>query len=153
MKTKFCPKCKKIKDVSEFSKCKKYACGLDWHCKACKKIYRAEHYDPDKKANYMLLQRYGIDLDDYNAMFKKQRGRCTICNRHQSEFSRRLNVDHDHKTGKVRSLLCARCNKALGYVNDDISWFEKALKYLNTMEAIIYYFFYYPRNCIFNFWG
>lgn len=44
-------------------------------------------------------------------MYRLQEGKCAICKRHESEFKRRLSVDHNHKTGKVRGLLCFQCNK------------------------------------------
>ena len=61
-------------------------------------------------ANYQLVRYYGISVADYRAMFEKQDGKCAICKRHQSELSKKLSVDHDHKTGKVRGLLCSHCN-------------------------------------------
>jgi hypothetical protein len=48
-------------------------------------------------------------------MFEDQKGCCGICKRHQSEFKKRLGVDHNHSTGKIRKLLCDRCNLGLGF--------------------------------------
>ena len=64
------------------------------------------------------LKYYGITIKDYNRMFMEQKGCCAICGKHQSEQKNTLAVDHDHKTGEVRSLLCSRCNSQLG-------WYEK----------------------------
>ena len=77
----------------------------------------------------MLKYEYGITLDDYNKMFNEQEGKCAICQRHQNELKKILYVDHDHKTGEVRGLLCKNCNVALGfYEKYDTQIFEKYLK-------------------------
>jgi len=55
---------------------------------------------------------------DYDRAYQVQQGRCKGCDRHQSELSRRLDADHDHKTGLFRFLLCANCNRVLGYGKD-----------------------------------
>jgi hypothetical protein len=77
-----------------------------------RKKYREEN--KDKAKEYKLLKTYNITLNDYNEMFKKQEGKCGICKKHQNKLNRRLYVDHDHSTGKVRELLCTSCNFKLG---------------------------------------
>src|ERR1035437_10727167 len=57
-----------------------------------------------------LKKKFGITWEEYDELFKKQNGYCPICGRHQSEFKKRLSVDHDHNTKKVRGLLCQNCN-------------------------------------------
>jgi hypothetical protein len=81
------------------------------------------------KIKYALRTKYNITIEIYDQMFKKQKGRCAICNRHQDIMNKPLNVDHNHKTGKVRELLCVRCNMVLGsYENSDTNKFEAYLK-------------------------
>lgn len=77
-----------------------------------------------------LKREFGITIDEYNALFEKQSGRCAICGRHQSELKRRLAVDHNHIDGKVRALLCTYCNTGLGSFFEDIELIEKAKEYL-----------------------
>lgn len=77
----------------------------------------------DKKKN---LSRYGLSTDDYNAMYESQGGRCAIC----TDYHVRLHVDHDHVTGKVRALLCTRCNPGLGYFRESSSLLSAAIEYL-----------------------
>lgn len=77
------------------------------------------------------MDSYGITVQDYNKMFEEQGGRCKICGRHQSVLEKRLNVDHDHVTGNVRSLLCGFCNTALGSFNDSTELLQKAIEYIN----------------------
>jgi hypothetical protein len=71
-----------------------------------------------KDAN--LRSKYNISLTAYNEIFITQNGRCAICNTHQSNLTRPLFVDHDHKTNTIRGLLCQRCNLFLGANNDNI---------------------------------
>ena len=68
-----------------------------------------------------IKSRFGITPEDYDIMYAEQQGCCLICNRHQSELPTKLAVDHDHKTGNIRGLLCRGCNTRLG-------WYEKFKK-------------------------
>lgn len=77
-----------------------------------------------------LIYSYGVGLDEYDKLFTVQEGRCAICGKHQTELSKVLSIDHDHRTGKIRGLLCQNCNLALGNVFDDIWILEHAIKYL-----------------------
>lgn len=77
-----------------------------------------------------LKRNFGMTLQDYDLMFEQQRGRCKICNRHQSIFARKLFVDHCHKTGKVRGLLCSTCNSGIGHLQDNIKILQSAIEYL-----------------------
>ena len=80
--------------------------------------------------NNYLKRTYGITIEDYNEMFESQGGCCDICGEHQSEFSRTFAVDHDHESGAIRSLLCGKCNRGIGYLGDDIATVREALNYL-----------------------
>jgi len=66
----------------------------------------------------------------YETLFKEQKGVCAICN--QVPKNRKLSIDHDHKTRKIRGLLCGRCNIALGFFKDNIFLLQRALNYLIT---------------------
>ena len=98
------------------------------HQRECKKIWNQKH------AQYIvdcqLKRRHGITLREYNKMFKSQKGRCLICDRHQRQFKFRLCVDHDHETGKIRGLLCNGCNRGLGIYQTRKYKYEK---YLNRI--------------------
>lgn len=89
--------------------------------------YARKH--PDKKRKWSrashLRTTYGLELDDYAKMFEAQGGVCAICA--QPPGDQLLQVDHDHRTGKVRGLLCHKCNKALGLLGEQV---EAALPYL-----------------------
>jgi len=77
-----------------------------------------------------LKRDYGLTKEGYLEMFKSQNGVCAICC--NPEKKKRLAVDHCHNTGKIRGLLCARCNTSIGRFNDDVELLQKAIDYLKT---------------------
>lgn len=88
-------------------------------------------YDPVKKHGQHLKRRYGITTDDYNKMLESQCDGCKICGRPNGFRNKgnRLFVDHNHITGKVRGLLCNKCNIGVGLI-EDIEWVKKVKEYL-----------------------
>jgi hypothetical protein len=95
------------------------------------RTYDAYHGGSGYKRNLKLQGMYGIDAEKWNEMFLQQNGCCKICNRHQTEFKNKLSVDHCHKTGKVRGLLCNDCNRGLGAFKDNTELIKIAINYLN----------------------
>ena len=89
--------------------------------------YGYEKFSNMQRKSY-LKRTYNVTLEEYEKKLKEQNNCCAICNRHQSKFKRKLAIDHDHKTGKVRDLLCAGCNVDVSVVEDRL---EVLLKYLN----------------------
>ena len=86
---------------------------------------------PEMRDNhYQHKHGYNKFLTDaqYDKLYNEQKGCCAICNMHQSEFTKRLAVDHDHETGMVRGLLCFKCNTGLGVYENGKEGFEKYLK-------------------------
>ena len=83
-----------------------------------------------KRRNSTLKRKYGINLFTYNQMHDDQNGKCAICGSHDIELGKRLVVDHDHDTGKVRGLLCAACNSGIGFFKDKTAILRKAIEYL-----------------------
>jgi hypothetical protein len=55
-----------------------------------------------------------------------------ILRKHQNELKTALAIDHDHRTGKIRGLLCMKCNRGMGYLNDDINLLQKAIEHLKN---------------------
>ena len=106
--------------------------------KAYHKKYREEN--KDKRKNGMLKFRFNLTLDEYNIMLKNQDGICKICSmpetsrKNNSDEVRMLCVDHDHNTGKIRGLLCNKCNRALGHYEATKPRAQEFEKYLQ--EAI-----------------
>jgi hypothetical protein len=95
-------------------------------CKAC----MGENY----RKNW-LVRAYGITIDDYNRMYEEQNGCCAICQIQSSGSSTDLYVDHCHASGKVRKLLCNKCNLLLGQVGDNVSLLSTLVTYLNEHQA------------------
>lgn len=84
-----------------------------------------------KAREYHLRRTYGISLEQYNSLLKKQKYRCAVCKRHESEFKTKLAVDHDHKTGEIFGLLCTHCNRyVIGRIRDP-ALFKNAARYLS----------------------
>lgn len=104
------------------------------HRQGTKNWYR----DNPDKAKSQRLKKYGLDLDGYNALRKKQKYCCAVCKKHEEDVSQgraktpatALHVDHDHETGKVRGLLCTNCNIILGKCYDDKTILKRAMQYL-----------------------
>jgi len=84
-------------------------------------------------AHDYLHSRWGLTKSQYDAMAESQHGVCAVCSK-PDITGRRLAVDHCHKTGKLRGLLCYACNTALGRFNDDVSLLSKAIKYLQHYD-------------------
>lgn len=96
------------------------------------KVYHAEYYKKVnlKKRSYNRLKKYGVSQAEYDQMFENQEGKCLGCNRHQSKLTRNLCVDHCHTSGKIRGLLCYKCNSAIGYMEENIDTMHNLIKYL-----------------------
>lgn len=87
-----------------------------------------------KDRNSYLKSKYGIGVLTYKKMLERQGGKCAICLKSQSTFKKRLAVDHSHRTGEVRGLLCEQCNKALGKFYDSAEVLLRAYKYLKQTQ-------------------
>jgi len=68
---------------------------------------------PMKYREYKMRSRYGIEIEEYDAMVEAQHGECAIC--HKSLGQKNLFIDHNHETGRIRGLLCRKCNTAIGF--------------------------------------
>jgi hypothetical protein len=138
--------------LDRFYKNKSKADGLNIHCKSCSRKYTAaterkhkEKYNKQKKIYWakhrerlvemqrrnMLWSAYKITPDQWQQMFISQNGTCKICRVHASQIKKPLAVDHCHKTGKVRGLLCYHCNWLIGHAKEDVEVLQKAIEYLN----------------------
>jgi hypothetical protein len=134
---KICTKCKQSKEFSNFHKDSKTNDGLKCWCIACMRQSRIkfdfEH--PENYRNKHLKQTYGISIGQYNELLKLQNFRCAICLKHMTESKKGMVVDHSHVTGKVRAILCCRCNHYLVGVEDSI-FKQRAEEYLRKHEVI-----------------
>ena len=118
--------CKIIKPMTDFGLCKNRYFDYGYVCKQC----RREH----ARRNSTII--YGITMNDYNDILLKQGGGCAICGKmeqivlKENGKSTRLSIDHNHSTGKVRGILCRKCNMGIGQFNEDVILLTKAVEYL-----------------------
>src|SRR5215467_389431 len=82
-----------------------------------------------RNVNYKILYN-GFTLEQFNAMAVAQNGLCFLCGRPPNGKGRRLHIDHDHLTKKVRKLLCHNCNTAIGKLQDDPALLRAAADYI-----------------------
>ena len=143
MTSKVCTKCGLEKPVAEFGKHKDAPDGLRYSCKPCfnqrSKSWRRRNPEYQKEwsknnrhrhKNAQLKYKYGITEADYKKMLQAQNYSCKICGLADSQQRHGLHVDHCHATGKIRGLLCRRCNTALGFCEDNIDVLANMIKYL-----------------------
>ena len=151
MDTKICSMCKIQKSLNEFSKTKQLKSGYKAHCKVChnninKKYYSNENNykrqvlwakaNPEsRKKSYRknkIKKEYGLSWDEYLSLIEKFNNSCGICG---GKDLINLSIDHNHKPGEVRGLLCNNCNNGLGRFKDSFSLLNKAIEYLNKNDA------------------
>lgn len=153
-KLKRCSKCHEYKPRSEFSGESRRPDGLRCFCRVCGakqlKEYRQrpdiikrkrEHFArPEQLAyrrSYELVRKFGITLEEYDAMLASQHGLCALCGTDKPNGRwNTFHVDHCHETGVIRGLLCYQCNAALGRLGDNEEGIRRALKYVTRKGEI-----------------
>ena len=130
---KKCSLCKTVKIRDQFYSDKSRADGLSAYCKLCssQRNKKWREKNPEKSSESSLWTRrkifYGIDKNKFYELIEKQQGLCAIC---KKDIDKSAHVDHCHKNGTVRGLLCRNCNNGLGLFNDDINHLQNAINYL-----------------------
>lgn len=121
-RTGVCSVCGAVEIVLRDSKLNYWRCGVE---------NRQRDTKYSTKFGYFRMERLKLShvfsINDFEKLLDDQKGVCAICGK---KHKKRLSVDHDHKTGKVRGLLCAKCNLALGYFYDNINNLKSAIRYL-----------------------
>lgn len=134
---KTCRGCKESKPLSAFGKDPKVRSGRRARCRKCEYAWRYDFTRTD-----YLKKRYGIDKGDYAAMLERQGGACAICRRvevpsmtglHKAGI---LSVDHCHESGRIRGLLCRRCNAGLAHLGDDPKRIASAVFYMRRILEV-----------------
>ena len=137
---KICNLCNKEKQIEDFVKRSNRASGRQPYCKDCHNKKTRDKYDSKVMKDYDLMRAYGLNLKQYEELFLQQNGCCKICKKHISELNNKhkksLCVDHCHKTNKIRGLLCDKCNRGIGLLNDDIDILKNAVEYLQSNNAL-----------------
>ncbi len=111
--------------------------SYSYECKACT-IERTTKYNKNNSTSVRsqyLKRNYGLTFEEFDTMLSKQDNCCAIC-KGKETYGRhkRFTVDHDHKTGKIRGLLCNHCNTTLGLVHDSIHTLQAMIQYLESHE-------------------
>ena len=125
---KKCTKCNLIKEFTEFGLKKSSKSGLESRCKSCRAKVERTH-------------KYNITENEIEQLAAKQQHCCAICNKPETSLNNKrtivqnLAIDHCHKTGKVRGLLCSNCNIAIGKFKEDIDLLNSAIKYLKNNKT------------------
>lgn len=124
-------------------KCSKDGCDNLTHgklCKPCDLLRRKG--DPNRLRFYYTEKKYGVDESGFEVLWLAFKGKCAICEKdlimplkQQGQPLNAVAIDHDHKTGNLRGLLCNACNKGLGLFKDDIRLMKSATKYLEFSNA------------------
>ncbi len=124
---KMCRKCRAEKSLISFETSRAT-------CRACRSAYKRTFRTGDYMRRRRLDYNYGMTLEHFREMSKAQDDKCYLCKEPNKPNRLRphtdLVVDHDHKTGKIRKLLCDRCNRGIGQFNDNIELMYLAIDYL-----------------------
>lgn len=123
------------KAVAKYRKTERGRAYLKKKRKKKRKKYAATPRCIIKMREYALRYKFNISIDEYNSILKKQDNKCAICN--MSETQRNLAVDHCHKTGKIRGLLCNRCNKGIGLFSDNTTRLTAAIAYIEKHSTAL----------------
>nr|DAF24803.1 MAG TPA: Recombination endonuclease VII [Crassvirales sp.] len=136
---KWCGRCQRWLSLTHFSANKVKWDGLQERCNECRKVHYSEVGKFTKtipplevrrqRHRVQVIKSYGITEEEFNSMLERQGGKCAICG--TTDWGRPSpSIDHDHKTGKVRALLCNRCNRVLGLAEDSPELLSKMFNYL-----------------------
>jgi hypothetical protein len=145
---KRCSKCRKQKPVEAFNKDRHKKDGRCATCRECTTSYQRSHadyfrdYAQKHKGHRAQLVRaaalrrnYGLTLSLFKVMLDEQEGKCAICELPFNSKTRRPVVDHNHEKGGVRGILCDRCNKGLGFFDDNPARLVMARIYIDTHKG------------------
>jgi len=144
-----CSQCNKDLPEEDFYKDSRTPGARRQGCKECSrkknnKNYAVAHANTDARRviarRSHLKHKYGITLEDYDALFAKQGGTCAICQGttgHVAMKEDTLCVDHDHNTGEVRGLLCHPCNVMIGKAQDNSTILRRGAAYLDNLNRAV----------------
>lgn len=120
-----------LKDGKPRSNCKPCAVKSSQESQARRRINDPEGYKAAKAAaaRRRVYKKYNVTQDDIDLMLVKQDGKCYLCD---EDIRQKPYVDHNHKTGKIRKLLCFHCNVGLGHFKDSIELMQKAIDYIKA---------------------
>ena len=153
MNLKLCTGCNQLKTIDSFPTVSKTNKQPRSKCKTCcaaaqRKYYAAkpnqyQAYVKKRRAKYKgvhkrkaNLKTFGLTINDYDNMLLAQNTQCAICGVNKCSSGRRFAVDHCHATGRIRGLLCLRCNQAIGKFNDNYFLLQQAADYVSGQISV-----------------
>lgn len=129
---RYCPDCQVVKPLTNFPQNQSGRKGHGRYGKPCHNVRtqanREKNYGCTRE--YHLRYRYGIGVDEFRQLLAAQGGVCAICGTEQPE-----RVDHDHRTGYIRGILCSNCHAGLGKFRDNVWYMERAATYLMVTNS------------------
>ena len=134
-----CKTCKELKPITEYSIDKRWRNTYKLDCKSCYNKKKRDNYNPQKRKLDGIKTLYGLSYENLLQMYSDQQGCCSICQTPISLIAGKtkigkVHVDHCHSTGKVRGLLCTKCNTLLGMANDSKQILTAAINYLDRSQ-------------------
>jgi hypothetical protein len=150
---KICTRCKQLKPINLFPCVSRENRKPRAQCKQCCAEKQRQTYasKPQQYRNYVKKRRikynnvhkrianlktFGLTIEDYETMLKSQNKQCAICGTLQCTSGKRLAIDHCHLTGRIRGLLCLRCNQAIGKFNDNYFLLQQAADYVSGQVSV-----------------
>ena len=149
MQIKICTKCGEAKSIGDFYRDSQKPSQLSPQCKSCKNTINKSWGEKNKETiavikNRWLLKnkeyrqiislrshlkrKYGLTIEEYEVLVEKQDGLCAICKK--EDIISRLSIDHNHRTNKVRGLLCRNCNSLIGLAKESKEILLEAINYI-----------------------
>lgn len=137
-----CSRCDMVKPIDNFVKDRFSKTGRRNFCKECKNkrdsiyrpLWKEKHKERYRERDIWIhrKRKFGVNKEKYYLMLSSQKGSCAICKISFPEETahRNIHIDHNHKTGEVRGLLCMKCNNGLGAFKDNITLLKMAAVYL-----------------------
>lgn len=133
---KWCSRCDSIKRHSAFSIAQDKRTHLVSHCRMCQSVAYSRLTGSARRKR--VLSKYGLTLEQWAVLHDQQGGCCAICG--QAPANGRwhiLHIDHDHRTGRIRGLLCHNCNLGIGNFQDNADMLECAARYLRSRSGVV----------------
>jgi predicted RNA-binding Zn-ribbon protein involved in translation (DUF1610 family) len=94
--------------------------------------FKPHNWSGLEREDNIMRKQYGISTHQFAELLEFQGGGCAICAKPIENIRRRMNIDHDHETNKVRGILCTGCNTGIGHLGDNIEGLQRALYYLEN---------------------
>jgi hypothetical protein len=136
-----CSQCANFKQLGCYSMAAQCKNGIRKTCKTCSNKTKATSVakrsarNPHQRETLRLRYKYGMTFQEYQTMFDLQNGVCAICKEPETTQGKNLSVDHCHATGKIRGLLCHRCNAGIGMLKDNVDIMLSSIAYLKRSKG------------------